>query len=191
MTTNLITDSGVRHGARWTAAADAADRRTLRHARPPVLDIGCGPGRHTYALAETGVVVLGIDVTPRALSIARTRDAPVLERCVFDRVPGAGRWKSALLLDGNIGIGGCPRELLDRVRSLLEPRGRVIVELASTTRDTRPVSAQLVIDDAHGPWFPWTEVDPDEIDGLADLVGLRVTRRWCDDSRFFAILDPS
>jgi hypothetical protein len=34
-----------------------------------------------------------------------------------------------LLLDGNIGIGGDPHRLLRRVRELLTPTGRLLVEL--------------------------------------------------------------
>ena len=37
---------------------------------------------------------------------------PALRRSVFDPLPGEGRWGTALLLDGNIGIGGDPRALL-------------------------------------------------------------------------------
>ncbi len=49
-------------------------------------------------------------------------------RSVFDRVPGAGRWRTALLLDGNIGIGGDPAALLRRVAELLRRDGTVLCE---------------------------------------------------------------
>ena len=39
---------------RWLAPVDAADRAVLAHAAAPVLDIGCGPGRHLAALAAAG-----------------------------------------------------------------------------------------------------------------------------------------
>ena len=39
-------------------------------------------------------------------------------------VPRAGRWRTALLLDGNIGIGGAPDALLRRAAELLAPRRR-------------------------------------------------------------------
>ena len=35
-----------------------------------VLDVGCGPGRHAYALAERGIVVHGIDVSRRFIDLA-------------------------------------------------------------------------------------------------------------------------
>ena len=102
-------------GDAWLAPATNADQAALRRVSAPVLDIGCGPGRHVVALGELGIPVLGIDVTHIALSAARARGALVLERSVFGRVPGAGRWGSALLLDGNLGIGADPAFLLRRV----------------------------------------------------------------------------
>ncbi len=40
-----------------------------------VLDVGCGPGRHAYALAERGMEVVGVDISQRFVDIA-TADAP-------------------------------------------------------------------------------------------------------------------
>ena len=51
--------------------------------------------------------------------------------------------RGALLLDGNIGIGGAPDALLARLRELLRSGGEVLVELAQpagavTREQTRP-----------------------------------------------------
>jgi SAM-dependent methyltransferase len=35
-----------------------------------VLDVGCGPGRHAHALARRGIVVHGVDISPRFIDIA-------------------------------------------------------------------------------------------------------------------------
>ena len=74
----------------------------------PVLDVGCGPGRLVLGLAQRGTVALGVDPAPAAVALARSRGAPVLQRSVFDPLPGQGRWRTVLLADGNIGIGGDP-----------------------------------------------------------------------------------
>jgi SAM-dependent methyltransferase len=171
---------------RWAGPVTPVDMAVLARVEPPVLDVGCGPGRHVAALAERGALSLGIDITPAALARARRRGAPVLERSVFDRVPGSGRWASALLLDGNIGIGGDPANLLRRVASLLRPGGFVLVEL-----DPRPVRGpvelvRLRFDGRLGPWFPWTRVGRDDLARLATTVGLAVTQRWEHGGRCFA-----
>jgi SAM-dependent methyltransferase len=44
----------------------------------PVLDVGCGPGRVAGLLAERGVPVIGIDLSPGMLEVAR-RDHPDLD----------------------------------------------------------------------------------------------------------------
>jgi SAM-dependent methyltransferase len=155
-----------------------------------VLDIGCGPGRHVFALAERGIPVLGIDITERALHHARSRSIPVLERCVFGHVPGAGRWRSALLLDGNIGIGGNPEVLLRRVRELLDPAGRVLVELDPPGARARRTRVRLEIDGGAGPWFEWARAGIDDLDALTAAAGARVGVRWEDGGRWFAWIDP-
>ncbi len=48
-----------------------------------VLDVGCGPGRHAYALAERGIAVHGIDISRRFIELAR-QDAP--EGATFERL---------------------------------------------------------------------------------------------------------
>jgi SAM-dependent methyltransferase len=42
---------------------------------PPVLDSGCGTGEHTLLVAERGMAVLGVDVAPAAVDLARAKAA--------------------------------------------------------------------------------------------------------------------
>ena len=101
---------------RWFGEPSPAEHALLRLAVGPVLDIGCGPGRHVLALAAADVPVLGIDISNAFLRVARRDGASVIRRSVFDDVPGAGEWMTCLLLDGNIGIGDDPVALLRRTR---------------------------------------------------------------------------
>jgi len=66
----------------------------------------------------------------------------VLERSVFEPLPGERRWATVILLDGNIGIGGDPVVLLSRVTELLAADGMAVVEVeppgaTSTTMTVR------------------------------------------------------
>ena len=176
-------------GHRWLMPPSPADHRLLARVAGPVLDVGCGPARHVLALAQAGIVALGIDCSPPAITIARRRGAPVLHRSIFDRVPGAGRWGTALLLDGNVGIGGCPVTLLRRVTSLLRADGRILLELQAGrgTADVEHVRFEL---GCHaGPWFPWAHVGVDDLDDLADRAELTIRDRWRDTGRWFAWLE--
>jgi SAM-dependent methyltransferase len=170
---------------RWLGPLTIEDDAVLARAEGPVLDVGCGPGRHVLALAERGVVALGIDITPAALDVARRRGAPVLARSVFDRVPGAGRWSTALLLDGNLGIGGHPEALLARVASLLVPGGTVLVELEPPGSTPRAELVRFDIDGVEGPWFAWSALGAEELWAPATAAGLRVEDVWPTGDRWF------
>jgi len=174
---------------RWFAPVTSAEHRLLARAIGPVLDVGCGPARHALALAESGVVSLGIDISLPALAVARERGAPVLHRSIFDRVPGHGRWGTALLLDGNIGIGGAPAVLLQRVAELLRPQGRALIEVGPPGTRPRRHTVRLEHDGRAGPWFEWAFVGADAIHQLATDAGLRVGDVWTDGARWFAQLD--
>jgi len=51
-----------------------------------------------------GVPALGIDQSATAVDLARRSGAPALRRDVFGPLPGAGRWSTVLLADGNVGM---------------------------------------------------------------------------------------
>jgi SAM-dependent methyltransferase len=187
-------DRGARlpvRAERWLSDAEPADLDALDHARAPVLDIGCGPGRHVAELASRGIPALGIDITEAMLRVARERGATVLRRSVFARVPGAGRWGSALLLDGNVGIGGDPRTLLARTGALLDSDGIVLVELDPPGRNRPPTRVHLELDGRPGPAFPWASVAVDDLDAVARAAGFVVAASWKRNARFFARLERS
>jgi SAM-dependent methyltransferase len=171
---------------RWLGTPPLEEQRLLSRVESPVLDVGCGPGRHALALAQRGVVVLGVDVAPSAVAVARERDIAVLERSVFDRLPGERRWAAALLLDGNVGIGGSPERLLARVRELLSPTGRVLVELEAPGASSGIRRVRVERGDATGPWFYWATVSVDDIVSLAVRTRLAVAEVWSQNARWFA-----
>jgi SAM-dependent methyltransferase len=173
----------------WLALAGPADRAVLAHCQGPTVDIGCGPGRMTEALALAGHSVLGIDVVPEAVRQTRSRGVPALRRSVFDPLPGEGRWETALLADGNIGIGGDPVALLERARELLAPGGRVVVDVAPW--GTGVVTRHVMLETSHGRSgeFPWTAVGADAVQAVAYAAGLgRATTHRYDD-RWWAVVE--
>ena len=171
--------------AKYAAAPDATDNAILDRCTGPTLDIGCGPGRLAAELARRGVPSLGVDVTPVALLIARAAGAMALCRSVFDRMPGEGRWPHALLIDGNIGIGGDPEALLARIKALLLPRGgELLVETAAGELDERH---ELRFGDQGAP-VPWASVGSGALLALAEPLGYRLASRWVSAGRIFAVL---
>jgi len=175
----------------WNQDADASDRVLLSYCEGPTLDIGCGPGRMCTALARDGRVVLGIDVVAEAVAQARDRGASALQRDVFGPVPGEGRWQSALLADGNVGIGGEPAVLLTRVHRLLRPAGRVVVDLAPPGIGLRQRWVRLETREGLTPPFRWALVGIDAIAELAATTGFEAATLREYDGRWFALLDKA
>jgi SAM-dependent methyltransferase len=174
--------------ARWFTEADQDEREVLGVMEGPVLDVGCGPGRVLAALGRAGVPALGVDPSPAAVALARARGGVALERSVFDRLPGEGRWMTVVLLDGNIGIGGNAVRLLRRCRTLMASEGRLVAEVGPPGAGWRTHRVRLERGAARSPWFNWTVVGAEVIDQVAAQSGLEVTSLQRLGSRWFAVM---
>ena len=96
---------------------------------------------------------------------------------LWSQVPRAGTWRTILLLDGNIGIGGAPILLLRRAGELLAPGGAIVVEVDPPGAPTHRVRVRLEAPGVVSEWFRWARVG---VDGVADVArrgGVRGRRR--------------
>ncbi len=157
---------------RWLAPADEVDLAILADVAAPVLDLGCGPGRHLAALRALGKRGLGVDLSPVAVALARDRGADAINGSVWANVPGT--WRTILLLDGNIGIGGSPVALLRRAGELLRPRGAIVVETDPPGAPTQRMRIRIEAPDQVSEWFRWARVGVDGVDEVAERAGFTV-----------------
>ena len=141
----------------------------------PTIDLGCGPGRLVVNLIARGVPALGVDQSATAVELARRSGAPALRRDLFGPLPGAGRWSTVLLADGNVGIGGDPRRVLRRAGELLHSGGRCVAEFEGESQGIVARWVRLESSKTIGPWFRWATVGIEGARQLADQVGLTVT----------------
>ena len=187
---HAVGDDGTRRRVpfeRWLRWAADEESELLEQAVGPVLDVGCGVGRHLLALGQRGIEAVGVELSARAVAIARGRGATVVEGSIFD-APGQGGWRTALLLDGNIGIGGDPERLLRRVAELLAPDGRVLVEIEPPRAQTRMLRLRLESPHEVSDWIPWAWVGADSIGPIALTAGLALDDLWTAEGRWFARL---
>jgi SAM-dependent methyltransferase len=173
---------------RWVAPADAVDTAILRDVAGPVLDLGCGPGRHLAALRKLGKEGLGVDLSEIAVALARDRGALVINGSLWEDVPGAGTWRTILLLDGNIGIAGAPVALLQRAGELLAPDGSIIVETDPPGARTHRVKVRIEAAGMVSEWFRWARVGADDAALIAGRAGLAVADRRELSGRTFVTL---
>ena len=107
-----------------------------------VLDVGCGPGRHSYALARRGIDVLGIDISQTFVDLARA-DAPPnarFERADARRLTFDGEFDAVLsLCQGGFGLAGGAgavgpdpdADVMDGMARALRPGGRLALSAFS------------------------------------------------------------
>lgn len=104
---------------------------------------------------------------------------------------GEGRWGTALLIDGNIGIGGDPRTLLGRAAQLIAPQGLLLAEAAPVDVDE---CVRVRVDDGRGGAgadFPWARVGVRALLGHARAAGWSAAGQWQEEGRRFVALRRS
>jgi len=143
-------DAASRPGELIDRAVDWISRTFALGEASGLVDLGCGPGLYTNRLARTGAAVTGVDFSSRSIAYARE----VAER---DGLPARyvhanyitwnpeDRFDLALMIYRDYGAMAPDdrRQLLGRVRAMLEPGGAFLLDLASLAAlaDQEEVSA--------------------------------------------------
>jgi SAM-dependent methyltransferase len=180
--------------AEWSFGLRPGDAGLLERCGTRTLDLGCGPGRLTAALELSGHEVLGVDISPQAVRATRRRGASALLGDVFGPIPDEGHWSTALLADGNVGIGGDPVRLLRRCRELVgvgSPNSAsraVLAEVEPPGARSWQGELALRAGNTVSSGFAWAFVGVDDVADVARQAGLRVTDIWQEAQRWFACL---
>ena len=118
-----------------------------------VLDLGCGAGRHSRALSDHGLEVVGVDLSADLLAAAAGRGGgPRYVRGDMRRVPLRGPFDAATLFFTSFGYFAAEEEdrrVLGELRRLLRPGGVLLLDGANRSH----VLANLVpesIDEVEG-----------------------------------------
>ena len=101
-----------------------------------VLDVGCGPGRHAHALARRGIEVVGVDVAPRFVELARAGAPPgaTFECLDARRLPYDAEFDAAVsLCQGAFGlVPGEDADVIAGIARALRPGGRLALSAFSS-----------------------------------------------------------
>ena len=106
------------------------ERRAMRLVRGRVLDLGCGAGRIGLHLQDRGHEVVGIDVSPLAVEVARRRGLVDVRLGTLDTALQANeRFDTVLLLGNNLGLLAgeqLGRRLLRKLACAVTEKGRIL-----------------------------------------------------------------
>jgi SAM-dependent methyltransferase len=179
----------------------AHEREVLEeHAHGRVLDIGCNAGRHALYLQQHGLEVLGVDISPLAIAVAKERGLVNAEVLSIDELSTKlGLFDTILMLGNNFGLFGSAakaRRLLRRFRKLTRPGATLIAEsrnvyetqdpdhlaYLAANRERGRMSGQIRMRARYKrfvtPWFDYLMVSPAEMEALLDGTGWRVAKRY-------------
>lgn len=176
---------------RWPAG----ERRALRWVRGRVLDAGVGAGRVALELQKRGHTVVGIDVSPGAVEVARQRGVRDVRLLALEDVDESlCRFDTAVLLGNGFGLLGSPskaRRLLKRLRPLVDRivagsidpnaiQDPAYLAYQARNRERGRMSGQLRVRvryrDFVGPWIDHLIVSPDEIAAILEGTQWRIRR---------------
>lgn len=119
------------------------EHEILRGIEGPVLDLGCGAGRHALFLQEHGHRVVGVDNSPGAVETCRRRGVTDVRLADLRSPPDDEAWGAVLLMCGNFGLAGGweeTRELLAQIRELCRPGAVLLADSVDPTHNDDPQS---------------------------------------------------
>lgn len=102
-----------------------------------LLDVGCGPGRHTLEFARRGLQVVGIDTSAEFIAVAQRRAAEEgltssLFRMDARELPFDSEFDVVICLcQGGFGLGLPDLQILRAIRKAMKPGGRLALGAAN------------------------------------------------------------
>jgi SAM-dependent methyltransferase len=190
------------------------EKKAMDHVRGHVLDVGCGAGRFMLNLRDKSFEVVGIDNSPGAIEACRRRGLRNVHVMPVQETNAAlGVFDTILLLGGNLGLLGNPREgraLLAKLHEITSEQGRII----GASRDRRNtedpdikeyVRRNLELERVSGqsririryrrfatPFFDFFRIAPDEIEMILKGTGWRTSDViWEDQTSYVAVIDKT
>jgi ubiquinone/menaquinone biosynthesis C-methylase UbiE len=142
-----------------------------------VLDLGCGTGRHTFALAQAGALVTALDQSPEMMALARRKLQSHAVEWVLHALPAPLPFPDeafALIVAGLVveHVADLPALLKETAR-VLSPGGRLVLSALHPDRTAAGQRARF-IDPATGVRRPITTYHRSVADylGAASAAGL-------------------
>jgi SAM-dependent methyltransferase len=183
----------------------------MRFIRGRVLDLGCGAGRVSLHLQNRGLEVVGVDVSPLAVEVARRRGAAdVRVGTVATAFEEGDLFDTILLLGNNLGLlagKSQGRRLLRKLSRLATDEGRILAgsydpydgasefarEYQARSRERGKMGGVERLRVRYRryatPWYDVLFASRDELVWLAAGTGWRVARFIDEGPGYVAVLE--
>jgi ubiquinone/menaquinone biosynthesis C-methylase UbiE len=155
----------------FTVGRSFADAVEANIAAPPTrfVELGVGTGLVALPLTERGYDVLGIDLSPKMIAIARERIGARVAVADARRVPIATASADALVAARVLHVVGDPGATLVEAARIVRPGGRVVAIMAGSDQEEPSDDIGEATRAMHGQRL--SRVDLDMVISLADATG--------------------
>ncbi len=173
------------------------EKESFQYVRGRVLDVGCGAGRHSLYLQERGFDVVGIDISPLAIEVCKSRglrNAHVASITQISRQ--LGTFDTIVMFGNNLSLLGNTRRatwLLRRFHTLTSSQGRIVgqtrdpyqtenpehLEYHKLNRERGRMPGQVRLRIRYKkyvtPWFDYLFLSQEELVGILEGTGWHAT----------------
>lgn len=188
------------------------ERRAIKSAEGRVLDIGCGAGRHSLYLQQKGFDVTGIDNSPGAVKVCRSRG---LKKAFVRPITGVDKFRpdsfdTVLMLGNNFGLFGSAKGaklILKKLYRITSPDARIIAGTRDPYKTDDPehlqyhrlnrkrgrmpgqIRMRVRFGKTVGPWFDYLLVSPAEMEDVLADTRWRVENFIApEEANYFAVI---
>jgi SAM-dependent methyltransferase len=188
------------------------EKKAMRYAKGRVLDIGSGAGRHSLYLQGKGLDVLGIDNSPLAIEVCKSRGLRNAKVVPISQINSKlGVFDTILMLGNNFGLFGSfegAKRLLKKFSKITSENGRIIAESNDVYKTKVPehlsyhelnrkrgrMAGQIRLRVRYKkyatPWFDYLMVSKDEMENILDGTDWEINKFIdSDGSTYIAIID--
>lgn len=174
------------------------EKEAIKLVKSPVLDVGCGAGRHSLHLQKKGMDVLGIDQSSLCVELAKSRG---LKNCrlldLKNVTSDLGMFRTILMLGNNLGLlenRSRARVVLRKFSRITYPDGFIIgegvnpyrtedsyhLEYQKQNRKRKKLSGELRLriryKNLFGPWFNYLFSSPEELEKILVNTGWKINQ---------------
>jgi len=188
------------------------EQKAMQFVKGRVLDIGCGAGRHSLYLQKKGLDVLGIDISPLAVKVCKSRGLKKVKVMSIEEVDfKPNSFDTTIMMGNNFGLLGSlkkARKLLKKFHKMTTKNALIIASTRDPYKTGNPahleyhklnkkkgrMGGQVRIRSRFqkyvGKWFDYLMVSKKEMNQILEGTGWKIKELLdSENSNYIAIIE--